>query len=168
MRALALTIAALFAFRAVRAQDTVAAAATHDSAHVETPYRNPKTAAVLGALFPGAGHVYATDYGRGAAFYFGTVSIVGLGSLVYVIDDCTFTFLSAKRCDPGPEWPHRALGAATIGVGLGWWAYGAVDAPRAARRANERHRRRRQAMSPVVRPRTGARRGINVGLSLAW
>jgi hypothetical protein len=131
-------------------------------------FRDPVVARVLGTLVPGAGHIYATEYRRGAQLYFGTVSMIGLGALVYIIDDCTFSFLDLKPCHAGPQWPHRTLGVITMGVGAGTWVYSSIDAPRAARRANERHQSRHAFVSPVLEPRRGAKGGLNVGVALEW
>lgn len=128
--------------------------------------RNPTTAAILGVLVPGAGHVYSTEYVRGVGIFYGTGALVGIGTFVYVIDRCTFAFLNPEPCDPGPQWPHRTLGTVLIAGGIGAWVVSAIDAPRAARRANARHGFRSAQWSPVVEPRHVG--GVGFGLAATW
>ena len=133
----------------------------------DTLYRDPAIAHVLGAVIPGAGHVYAGEYWNGLRYYYGTVAMLGAGTFVYVLDDCTSSFLDPKPCKPGPAWPHQAAGIAMVALGAGIWIRSAIDAGHAAERANERHARKRAVVSPFIAP--GAEReGANVGLSLAW
>lgn len=146
------------------AQDSLHAAPRSPSVD-DPPYRQPTTALVL-AVLPGAGHMYAGEYLKGVWFYFGTVSGIGGGILVYSMNRCSFDF--SGTCDPDPEWPHQLLGIAGIGMGVGIWVYNLVDAPRAARRASERHRRERVSVVPVVRERVGPRTGMDLGLAVAW
>lgn len=138
------------------------------TAAADSVFRDPITARVLGTLVPGAGHIYATEYGRGVALYFGTVSTIGMGALAYVIDACTFAFSNPTQCHPGPQWPHRTVGVIAMGAGVGMWIYSSIDAPRAARRANERHRRRTASIAPLIEPRRGARGGVNAGIAIPW
>ncbi|HKN66755.1 MAG TPA: hypothetical protein VJW73_10780 [Gemmatimonadaceae bacterium] len=130
--------------------------------------RNPTTAAVLGALVPGAGHVYSTEYLRGVGIYLGTTTIIGGGTLMYVIDRCTFAFLNPDPCDPGPQWPHRTLGMLMIASGVGAWVVSAIDAPRAARRANRRHGFRSAQWAPVVQPRLDGKPAVGLGVAATW
>jgi hypothetical protein len=133
----------------------------------DTLHRNPTSARIIGAVIPGAGHVYAGEYLRGIGYYYGTVGTIGLGAMTYVLDKCTFTFLSDTPCKSPPAWRHQVLGGAIIAYGVGVWVYSAIDAGHAAERANERHARRRTAIAPFVAPRAEAE-GANVGLSVAW
>ena len=130
--------------------------------------RNPTTAAVLGALVPGFGHVYSTEYLKGLGFFMATTLSIGGGALAYTIDRCTFAFLDAGSCDPGPQWPHRTLGAVMVAGGVGAWVVSAIDAPRAARRANARHGFRSAQWSPLVEPRLDGQPGIGLGLRATW
>ncbi len=145
------------------AQGSTPAAPPQPSA-AESPFRDPVKAAVFGTLFPGAGHVYSTEYMRGVGIYFGAVGSIGLGALVYEIDKCTFAFLN-PTCNPGPQWPHRTLGLMAIGVGVATWGFGAADAPRAARRANA-NRRRKAIIRPRIEPRNSKR--TDVGVTVSW
>ena len=131
-------------------------------------YRSPQKARVLGSLFPGAGHIYAGEYARGYLIYLSTIAGIGGGIMVYLMDDCLFSWASTARCDPGPQWPHQVLGIAGIGAGLWGWVAGARDAPRAAERANERHRRKNASVSPMVEPILMPEMGVRVGVVLRW
>lgn len=131
-------------------------------------WRNPGAAAVLGAVVPGLGHVYSTEYLKGLGIYTGTVSLIGFGALVYEIDRCTFAFLNPESCNPGPQWPHRTLGAVMIAAGVGAWVVSAIDAPRAARRANARHGFRTAQWSPLVEPRLDGKAAVGLGLAASW
>jgi hypothetical protein len=138
---------------------------------VDTLHRDPTTARVLGAMIPGAGHVYAGDYWRGLAYYEGTVATIGSGAMVYVLDKCAFSFLSDTPCKSPPAWRHQVAGIAIMACGVGVWVYGAIDAGHAAERANERYAeqraQRKSAIAPFIEPRSDAG-GANVGLSVAW
>jgi hypothetical protein len=150
------------------AQDAVGTIPDSTASEAERPYRDPQRARLLGSLFPGAGHVYAGEYWRGYVIYLTTVASIGGGVMVYVIDECTFTFLSGRSCNPGPQWPHRLLGIAAVGAGFWAWISGARDAPLAAERANERHRRKTMKVSPFLNPASGSRLGAQVGLTMQW
>jgi hypothetical protein len=131
------------------------------------PYRNPHRALVLGSLIPGAGHIYAGEYLKGFLTYEATVGALGAGTLVFLIDKCTFTF-GTPTCKPGPQWPHQVLGIAVVGIGIWEWISSARDAPRAAERANARHDRRSSAVTPFVAPFSGPANASQVGLSVHW
>jgi hypothetical protein len=154
------------------AQDTTtnAAQATPDSAREsETrPYRNPREALILGSVIPGAGHIYAGEYWHGVLHYELTVMSIGAGVLTFMIDKCTFSFFSTKECDPGPQWPHRALGVAEVGYGIWHWVSSARDASRAAERANERHRRKMFQAKPIIEPAGGSHSGWHAGIEIPW
>ncbi len=117
-------------------QDTTTATkATADgvAATPEThPYRNPREALILGSVFPGAGHIYAGEYWHGVVNYEATVSAIGMGAMIFVLDDCTFALFD-PNCKPGPQWPHQALGVALVGLGFRQWILSARDASRYGR-----------------------------------
>ena len=101
------------------AQDPAPGAVDSTTSSKESPYRNPHRALVLGSLIPGAGHIYAGEYLHGFLTYEGTVGAIGMGTLVFIMDRCTFTFLNAEPCKSGPAWPHRVAGATIVA-----WASG--------------------------------------------
>ena len=146
------------------AQDTTVAA----PGQALEPYRDPHKARILGSLFPGAGHIYAGEYLRGYGYYVATVGEVGFGVMVFIVDRCTFSFLSATSCDAGPQWPHQALGIAMVGAGIWTWVSSARDAPRAAERANTRHEARTLLVRPIIGPGNQPTASLHAGLSLTW
>jgi hypothetical protein len=137
----------------LKAQDTTRVAADSTDSVVAPLYRSPKRALILGSLIPGAGHIYAGEYVRGFLNYEATVGSIAEGILVYLFSDkCMFDFLSTTPCKSGAQWPRQALGAGLVGLGAWMWVSTARDAPRAAERANERHRRAAQRAQPIIQP----------------
>jgi hypothetical protein len=47
---------------------------------------------VLGALIPGAGHICAGEYFKGVSNYVGAIGTIGVGTIVYVLDNCSLDF----------------------------------------------------------------------------
>jgi hypothetical protein len=131
-------------------------------------YRDPHRALILGSLIPGAGHIYAGEYWRGFLNYEATVGAIGLGVMVFIVDKCTFTFLSTTHCDPGPEWPHRLLGVVTVGSGIWEWISSARDAAHAAERANAKHRRKMAGAKPIVAGPGGSHGDWRAGVAIPW
>jgi hypothetical protein len=131
------------------------------------PYRNPREALILGSLLPGAGHIYAGEYWHGVVNYEMTVMSIGTGVMTFLVNKCTFDFLN-PNCKPGPEWPHQALGVALVGLGFRQWVLSARDAPRAAERANERHRRKMAQAKPIIGPAVGSHGGWHAGIEIPW
>ena len=146
------------------AQDTLVAA----PGQTLKPYRDPHKARILGSLVPGAGHIYAGEYLHGYGYYLATVGEVGTGVMVFIIDRCTFSFLSATSCNAGPQWPHQALGIAMVGAGIWSWVSSARDAPRAAQRANTRHEARTFLVKPIIGPGNEPNARLHAGLNLSW
>lgn len=153
------------------AQDSARVGGDSGTAAVGTaaaPYRDPRRARRLGAVLPGAGHVYAGEYFRGYRAWVGTVAGLVMGPAVYNLDNCTFSFLSAEPCDPGPRWPSRVVGVATVGLGAWMWVSSARDAPRAAERANARHRRRSARVVPLLEPAARPGGAWRAGAAVSW
>jgi hypothetical protein len=150
----------------VRAQDT-SAVSNDSTSHAVTPlYRNPKKALILGSLIPGAGHIYSGEYWRGFVNYEVTVGSIGEGVLVFIWDRCMLSFLSTTPCKSGAQWPHQVLGAALVGLGAWMWVSTARDAPRAAERANAKHRRNAQRPEPIIAPPADTHSGWRVGAEI--
>ena len=162
-----LYLALLATFNArLLAQDTTA---VNEIAASRAPlYRDPHKARILGSVFPGAGHIYAGEYLRGYGYYLATVSGVGLGAMTFVLDRCTFSFLSAESCDPGPQWPHQALGIAMVGAAVWTWVSSARDAAHAAERANAHHNAENQRLKPILEPGNSTSGGVNAGLRFSF
>ena len=131
-------------------------------------YRDPHRALILGSLIPGAGHIYAGEYWHGILHYEGTVLTIGAGVMTFLMDNCTFTFLSTTSCDPGPQWPNQALGVIVVGFGVWGWISSARDAVRAAERANERHRRKMAQAKPIVAVPAGSHGNWRAGVAIPW
>jgi len=131
------------------------------------PYRNSREALILGSLLPGAGHIYAGEYWHGVLNYEMTVMSIGMGVMTFLVNKCTFDLFD-PNCKPGPEWPHQVLGVAVVGLGFRQWILSARDAPRAAERANERHRRKMAEARPIIGPTNGSRGGWRAGVEIAW
>lgn len=158
-----LIVAALFSAMPAFAQDSTSASLDSVRRAVEAPYRDPKKAARLGTLIPGAGHIYAGEYLQGYATYVTTVAAMVTG-VVDISDKCTWPFGSG--C-PVPAWRSDLTGAAWIGLGTWEWVLTARDAPRAAERANERHRRH-ASLKPLVQIQPFNREQLLLGGELRW
>lgn len=150
------------------AQDSTRATADSAVLPATTLYRNPHRALILGSVIPGAGHIYVGEYLRGFLTYEGTIAGIGLGAMVFIVDKCTFTFLSATHCDPGSQWPHQLLGVVLVGTGIWEWISSARDAPHAAERANAKHRRKTPEATPIIQGPADAHSGWRVGAEIHW
>jgi hypothetical protein len=149
-----------------RAQDTTAVTVDSTS-HAVTPlYRNPKKALILGSIIPGAGHIYSGEYWRGFWTYEASIGGIGGGVLTFLVNRCTFSFLSTTNCDPGPQWPHQALGVAMVGIGIWTWLSSARDAPHAAERANARQLRKTSRPVPIIAPPIDSHSGWRLGTQI--
>lgn len=97
--------------------------------------KDPRLATALGVLHPGLGHYYAGEYARGFRIESITIGSFLVGIAVAVPPSFT---------DPRPVSRTRrdlvdaGIAVAAI-VGATAWIYGAIDAPRAARRENQIH-----------------------------
>jgi hypothetical protein len=100
--------------------------------------KDPALAGLLGVLHPGLGHYYAGDWATGRRVQSGALSAITAGLALGVV--AAVDGLCLGRCDSDlPTWAEHALigaGAGLVAVGFGVWGYGAVNAPRAARRTN--------------------------------
>jgi hypothetical protein len=158
----------LFLVFPLGAQETARAPVDSTTSSTVSLYRSPHRARLLGSLIPGAGHIYAGEYVRGFLTYEATVGAIGMGTLVFIMDKCTFTFLNATPCKPGPAWPHQLAGVAVVGMGIWMWVSSARDAPRAAERANDRHEMRSRRVTPLIEPFSGPANASKVGVSVHW
>jgi hypothetical protein len=166
MRALAgLVLASIWA-SPLTAQDTTRVTADSTARPVTPLYRNPKRALILGSVIPGAGHIYSGEYWQGFLHYEGTVGGIGGGVLMFMWDRCMLSFLSATPCKSGAQWPHQVLGVALVGMGIWEWISSARDAPHAAERANDRHRRKTSPPAPIIQPPADSRSGWLVGAQI--
>jgi hypothetical protein len=168
MKALVVVLIAAAWTSPLTAQDSTRAAADSAVAPQTHLYRSPRRALILGSLIPGAGQIYAGEYWRGVLNYEGTVTMIGVGAMTFIVDRCMLSFLSTTRCDSGPQWPHQVLGVTVVGLGLWQWISSARDAPRAAERANARHRRKTAKAKPIIEAPVGSRSDWRVGVAIPW
>ena len=168
MRVAAMLFLAAASAASLEAQN--AARVPQDSDSIATPklYRDPFRAQLLGAILPGASHFYAGEYLRGYATWITTVVGIGMGPVIYDLDRCTFAFLSASKCNPGPKWPSHLLGAFMVGGGVWAWVSTARDAPHAAERANKRHQSRSLKAVPLVEPSADPDPNLRAGIAIRW
>jgi hypothetical protein len=90
--------------------------------------------------------------------------------LLLIADRCTFSFDSG--CNPGRVWPKRTLGAGVIALGLGVWAYGAIDAVRIVKRENADNLAYRDhtlsSISPMLQVPAARGDPWTVGIHASW
>lgn len=121
------------------------------------------TAARLIGIFPGAGHFYAGEPGRGLAFFGGTAGVLVVGALLIAGDCVAETLNNVDKCD-SPVLENVAT-AAFLGV----WGWSIYDAGLAARRTNARRGYRASAfVAPLAgNSRTpGPGRQFGIGVSI--
>ena len=99
-------------------------------------YKDPGTARTTSFALPGGGHLYAGETAKGAALL-----IASVGSFIggYALSNDTEAFTCDENfisCETSTDYSYLAGGAV---VGAVFWALGVLDAPRAARRTNERN-----------------------------
>jgi hypothetical protein len=166
MKPLVLLLIATALTSPLGAQDTTRS--TTDSALTPASplYRDPHRALILGSVIPGAGHIYAGEYWKGIGNYVGTVSVIGMGGIVFVLDNCGLAFFS--DCKPRSHFANRILGGAVIGGGILAWISSARDAPRAAERANIKRRCRAVAVKPIIEAPVGSHGDWRVGVAVPW
>ena len=129
-------------------------------------YRDPHRARILGTVIPGAGLFYAGEYLKGYMAYVGAVGGLSLGGLIYGMDGCTFVLFNA--CNPNPRWPYKVFGVVLLASGAWTWFSSARDAPRAAERANQRHRSKAPTLSPIIQPSPIVGNQWNAGVAVRW
>jgi hypothetical protein len=149
---------------ALGAQDTPRA--TTDSVLTPTSplYRDPHRARILGSLIPGAGHIYAGEYLKGVGNYVGTIGIIGMGAIIISLDDCGLLCDSKHHS----HFVTGILGGLGIGAGILSWISSARDAPRAAERANERHRCKTGGTKPIIEVPAGSHGMWRAGVTIPW
>jgi hypothetical protein len=168
MRAAVIALLTAASAASLEAQDTTRIVKDSASIPSQRLYRDPHRAQVLGTILPGAGHFYAGEYLRGYGTWVLTVTSIGMGPVVYNLDRCTFAFLDASECNPGPKWPNKLAGVFMVGAGIWTWVSSARDAPHAAERANQRHQSRRLQVTPLVEPSAQAGAKLRAGLAIRW
>ena len=131
----------------------------------ENLYRDPHKALILGSIFPGAGYFYAGQFLKGYGTAYVTAFGLAMGPLIYQLDSCGLNFTCSSH---KVSWGNRAAGIALIGASLWTWISSARDAPKAAERANERHRRRELKAHPLVEVNPQSAAQLRTGFSVGW
>jgi hypothetical protein len=110
--------------------------------------RNPATASVLGALLPGAGHIYAGEPLRGAGFFLVSAGFIAEGFYSRNNTDCP---VFSGFCDQQARTRDlRRLSVFPIALGVIAWIGGAIDAPRAVRRERARKKERQPTRTSLA------------------
>ena len=146
----------------IAAQDTTRAIVDSAVTPKTRPYRDPHRALILGSLIPGAGHIYAGEYVKGAGNYLGTIGTIGMGAMALALGDCGLLSV----CKNDSHLISGVVGGMGIGAGILTWILSARDAPRAAERANERRRRKLLQAKPIIQPPIGSHADWRAGVAI--
>jgi hypothetical protein len=138
--------------------------AAQDTARVAAVGNKSPTAARVIGIFPGAGHIYAGETGRGFAYMGGILALFVVG-VTAMAAECYGELLGAgERCDSSNT---DDVAAAAI---LALWGWSIYDAGRAAHRTNAKRQRMRLSLlvAPVtsLRAAQGSVHGVKLGVSL--
>jgi len=141
--------------RAARAQQNPGLWPTDSAIAEHLGYRRSRmTARVLGAVVPGAGHLYAGEWLKSYLFFVSAPGGIYMGEMFFTLDRCTFNWRTS--CRPGVPLTSRVAGVTMMASGVTIWAMSAVDAGRAVER--QRARRAQDAahrglgVQPMFRP----------------
>ena len=147
------------------AQDASRTADRSDS--LASWYRDPRTAQTLGIFIPGAGHIYAGEKLRG--FGLGGAAVVGIASGIVFLEhrDCRLVAIDVESCDEAATTVNRINGITQLAVGVAAWVIAAIDAPRAAERANAQAQRR-VSLVPVLRQDVVRHAALGVAVTVGW
>lgn len=147
------------------AQDSTRVATAPDS--LASWYRDPHAAQTLGSFLPGAGHIYAGEKLRGLGL--GGAALLGIGSgiLYLTLGDCPIVEFPNDGCSSSVSTANKISGVTEIAVGIAAWVFSAIDAPRAAVRANEKARRR-VAITPFLRDDAVRQPALGVAVTVGW
>ena len=147
------------------AQDSTRAAALPDS--LASWYRDPRTAQTLGSFIPGAGHIYAGEKLRGLGLGAAALGGIAVGIILLSQRDCPLLYFSGESCASRVSSTDRINAITQLAVGVAAWVFGAIDAPRAAQRENERVRRR-VSVAPFLRDDVVRQPAFGVALTVGW
>ena len=130
-------------------------------------YRDPHTAQTLGSFIPGAGHIYAGEKLRGVGL--GAAALIGIASGITFVNknNCRLVTFDVESCDGSVSSLNQINGITQIAVGVAAWVFGAIDAPRAARRANERARHR-VAVAPLLHQSVVRQASLGLAVTVGW
>src|SRR3954464_1708103 len=108
------------AFAAARAQQSPDSSATDSAIAERLGYRRSRTTArVLGAVVPGAGHLYAGEWFKSYLNFVGATGGIYVGEAIYTFDRCTFDW--SGGCRPGVPAGSRVIGVAMMASGVAIW-----------------------------------------------
>lgn len=150
-----------------------ASAGAQDSARVVTApdslasrYRDPHTAQTLGSFLPGAGHIYAGESLRGLGF--AGAALIGIAAGITFLTDrqCYYVALDSSYCRSNVSTSNRINGITELATGVAAWVFGAIDAPRAARRVNAAHQR--VSVAPFARDDGVRHAALGVAVTVGW
>lgn len=167
--ALLIALGDVVIFGGAAAQQSPDSLATDSAIAERLGYRRSRTTArVLGAVVPGAGHLYAGEWLKSYPLFVGATGGIYVGEVVFTFDRCTFDWRAS--CRPGVPLGSRVVGVAMIASGVAMWIGSSVDAGRAVER--QRARRARNArhsgfgVQPVLAPCALNGRAWCVGVGL--
>ncbi len=130
----------------------------------DRPYRDPHKARVFATILPGAGYAYTGEYFRGYATWVVTATGLMIGP-VLLGEECS---LLSWTCGSQERIANTLSGSLLILVSACTWISSIRDAPKAAERANERHRRRELIMHPTLRIGVERVPRLNAGFAVDW
>jgi len=124
--------------------------------------KSPSTARTIAFFVPGGGHIYAGEPIKGAFLLAASAGAAAAGVVASEVYSWDYTCERSDCMDPngGPKYGRLYLG---LGVAGALWLYSVFDAPRAARRANERGSFGPVSLSPTASLSPG---GVRPGLAL--
>ena len=134
-------------------------------AQVKDPaYKDPGRARLYSVFIPGSGHFYAGERGKGAFLLVGSSLALVVGVLQSDFEsDFDFTCQSFNCTDPDAYDPNYTPLIVGTGIAGALWLYGLYDAPKAARRANQKRGLASLSIAPVPMMYNG---GLKPGLSM--
>lgn len=102
-------------------------------------------------------------------FGLGGAALVGIvGGIVFLTArECHLVAFGVETCSSDASSLNRINGNTNLGVGVAAWVFGAIDAPRAAQRANEKARRR-VPVAPVLREDIVRHAALGVAVTVGW
>ena len=136
----------------------------NDGLAAEQTYRDPHKARVLAMILPGAGYAYTGEYLRGYATWVITATGLMVGPLL-LGEDCS---LATWTCGSQERISNTLSGSLLIVMSAYTWISSVRDAPNAAERANERHRRRELKLYPTVGIGSQGGTRLNAGFAVHW
>jgi len=117
--------------------------------------KNPSTARAIAFFAPGGGHLYAGETAKGLFLLAASAGAATAGFLTSDVYGWDYTCQTSNCMDPnaGPNHTKLYIG---LGVAGAVWLYSLIDAPNAARRANQRGPLGPVSMSPFTDLRSGS------------